>query len=287
MPLLYTTILLVLGSSYMRGPFVQTATIEPPAFEVVSIKPTQSRGIIGGRCHGVDSKFSPAAATAPPLGRCRFERVSLRALISLTYHKPTGESPKIVGGDPWVGSENYDIEAKAEDPEHTTEAQLQSMVQTMLRTEFKLQFHYETHDEAGFALTRIPNATPLKEYANTTPQPGVLNQAPVGGLVIVPNGAGRTMKAQGYGIGKLAQFVGGNVGRPVIDKTGLVGLYDITLTWTPTVGDGIGPRRDEFTDPQGATFVTALREQLGLRLEPQKVPVETLVIDRAATPNLN
>src|SRR4051794_17303088 len=110
MPLLHIAILLALGLSSMRGPFVQTATIEPPAFEVVSIKPTQSRGIIGGRCHGVDSKFSPAAATtAPPLGRCRFERVSLRALISVTYRKPTGESPKIVGGDPWVGSENYDI----------------------------------------------------------------------------------------------------------------------------------------------------------------------------------
>src|SRR3954449_10959697 len=103
MTLPYTTILLALGLSYMPGPFVQTATLEPPAFEVVSIKPTQSRGIIGGRCHGVDSKFSPSAATtAPPLGRCRFERVSLRALISLMYRKPTGESPKIVGGDPWV-----------------------------------------------------------------------------------------------------------------------------------------------------------------------------------------
>src|ERR1700723_1739786 len=99
-------------------------TQAPLSFEVVSIKPTRSKGgIIGGDCHGVDSKYSAAtAADAAPLGRCIYQRVNLKGLIYFAYRKPGGESPAMVGGESWMDSDEFDVEAKADDPPHTTEA---------------------------------------------------------------------------------------------------------------------------------------------------------------------
>ncbi|HTW63233.1 MAG TPA: TIGR03435 family protein [Bryobacteraceae bacterium] len=70
-------------------------------------------------------------------------------------------------------------------------------------------------------------------------------------------------------------------GRPVLDKTGLTGSYDFTLDWSPDFG---GPHPP---DPSGADLFTALQEQLGLKLEPQRVPIEMLIIDHAGRPSEN
>src|SRR6185312_828936 len=91
-------------------------------------------------------------------------------------------------------------------------------------------------------------------------------------------------------MGMLVTTLSNAMGRPVVDKTGLAGKYDFILEWTPDVGAGAGAQG--FGDglaspgpaPSGPTIFTALQEQLGLRLESQKGPVEMIVIDRAEKP---
>ena len=104
----------------------------------------------------------------------------------------------------------------------------------------------------------------------------------------MPDGAGRVMKAKTVRMPTIAGFVQSILGRPVLDKTGLAGVYDVSLTWTP---DATQPFASSATspsiEPAGPSLVTALREQLGLRLESQKVPVELFVIDRSEKPKEN
>ena len=91
----------------------------------------------------------------------------------------------------------------------------------------------------------------------------------------------------------LAQVLSNTMGRPVLDKTGLTGKYDFVLEWTPDVG--ADAREQGFGDgintpapaPGGPTIFTALQEQLGLRLDSQKGPVENIVIDRVEKPSEN
>ena len=89
--------------------------------------------------------------------------------------------------------------------------------------------------------------------------------------------------------------VPGNLGRPVVDRTGLIGTFDFSLEWTPEFqsGDGsklndpVPPGADFQRDQSGPTFVEALKEQLGLKLESTKGPVEVIVIDRVERPSAN
>ena len=92
----------------------------------------------------------------------------------------------------------------------------------------------------------------------------------------------------------LAGFLGGRLGRPVLERTGLTGKYDFKLEWTPESGElsgkggpeGPGEKGEAAgADPLGPSLSTALQEQLGLKLESRKAPVETLVIDRAENPS--
>jgi uncharacterized protein (TIGR03435 family) len=93
----------------------------------------------------------------------------------------------------------------------------------------------------------------------------------------------------------LAQSLSSQLRRPVLDKTGLTGNYDFKLTWTPEAGQGLGAGGGlpagvdalPAPDPNGPTIFTAVQEQLGLRLESQKGPVDMIVIDRAEKPTEN
>ncbi len=246
------------------------------SFEVATIKPTLSQGgIIGGSCHGLDSKYTTGQAAPPPLGRCLYSRVSLKSLVMLAYRAAADERLTVTGGENWAGSDEFDVEGKADDPSTATQAQLQVMLQSLLRERFKLQAHRETREEPGFALF-VVDASKLKPASNEEAKPGVINQAPMGNFVILPEGTGRTMKGRSVNVASIARTLSG---KPIADKTGLTGLYDVTVSWTPDVvagGDG--------TDRLGPSWVTALREQLGLRVEAQKVPVPVLVIDHAEKP---
>jgi len=214
-----------------------------------------------------------------PGGRVSATKVSLRALIGIYYDV---RDFQITGGPSWLGSERFNVEAHADSasfppPGPAARSQLALMVQSLLADRFKLVVHRETRKGQVYELAAAKGSPKLKEVAET--QQGVLTI-----------GRGRwTSNAAPLGI--LAANLSQLLERPVIDKTGLTGFYDFTLTYTPEPGQGgagplPGPDAPPI-DPNGPSLFTALQEQLGLRLAPAKGPIEMLVVDRAEKPSEN
>jgi uncharacterized protein (TIGR03435 family) len=237
-----------------------------PVFEAASIKRGQLTGGSRGGCHGIDSKYTPnEMASAPPLGRCVIRDARLSHLLFYAYH--LGSMGMLKPGPDWVdsGNDRFDVEAKAEDPATTTEAQLIEMLRALIIERFQLKFHRETKDMPGFELSLSKNSPKLKgakgEEVLATfsptfkPMPNQLN----------------TLTAKAYSMAKFAELLT-QFGQPVVDKTGLTGTYDFTVSWD---------------DTNGPALSTALQQQLGLKFEAEKVPVSILVVDSAQKPSPN
>lgn len=252
-----------------------------PAFEVASVKPNKS---------GDGRVFFNTL----PGGRFRASNVPLHQLILFAYRLKDFQ----VSGEPaWIKSERFDITAKAEkDPGPDG---MRPMLQTLLEDRFQLKFHRETKDMPVYALVvSKPGKLPQSEgecgprpAVPPPPEPGKLPKTPCGGFFMVP---GRVTGSHSP-IGSLADILSRFVGRIVIDKTELTGKYDINLQWTPAAGEfqlppggpppGLPPLPP--VDPNGPSIYAALQEQLGLKLESQKAPVETMVIDHIEEPSEN
>ncbi len=261
-----------------------------PSFEVASIKPNRS----GDR----------RIALMMPPGRISAKNVTTKFLIEYAYNV---KDPQISGGPGWINSERYDVEAKVSDafadqtrklsPDERQE-QLRLMMQSLLADRFKLTLRRETKELPVFALVVAKNGPKLQE-SKDVPGPDRLKGA--------DELKGRRMAMMGRGqlnmtaapTSLLADALSRQLGRNVVDKTGLKGNYDFTLKWTPDESQGRmfggpdggeGPPRGEAapaTDASGPTIFTALQEQLGLKLESQKGPVETLVIESVERPSEN
>jgi uncharacterized protein (TIGR03435 family) len=242
-------------------------------FEVASVKIAASgmNGVAGG-CHGIDSVYTGRQRQSPPpLGRCVITDARLSHLIGIAY----GVSMlALKSGPDWIqrGDLRFDIQAKAEDPSTTTEKQLLAMLQNLLVERFHLQFHYETKEEPGFVLTVAKNGPKLKasigEYDELSfhgPK-GESFGKPMGGPSI-------SMSARKYSMDMLAGVLSRmGEGHPVVDKTGLTGEYDFTLAWD---------------EENGPAMTSAVRDQLGLIMKPEKLPVSTLIVDSAEKPAAN
>jgi len=246
----------------------------PLAFEVASVKPaTLGRYGVRGGCHGIDSVYTPGQqAEAAPLGRCVISDARLSHLISIAWGLQT--MAQLETGPDWIarGAERFNVEAKAEDPPKTTEAQLLSMLQTLLIDRFQLKYHRETKNMAGFSLVVAKGGPKLQ--ASHAEDARADFSSPEGAAVLKPMpGQAVSMKARKYSMAMLLDIlsvIGGH--GPGVDKTGLTGEYDFTLSWDENAGPALS---------------TALREQLGLRMEPEKVPVSYFVVDSAARPSAN
>jgi uncharacterized protein (TIGR03435 family) len=249
-------------------------------------------------------------------GRLSAANVSLRLLIRMSYGL---QEFQIVGGPAWQTSQKFDIVAKGEDG--ATTEQLMPMVKTLLADRFKLKTHTETREMPISTLLvarddgRLgPNLKPstadcasaqaqaeqrkraeaiLKggaaAIADARPKPGeppACGIAPFGGA----NGAG--LRATGQTLVPVVQILTQAIGRPVYDKTGLPGRYDYELTFDPEVmlriasqaGVNLPPGAANLPPSDNPSLLTAIREQLGLRLENDRGPVEVLVIDSAEMP---
>lgn len=237
-----------------------------PEFEVATVKLNKSGGGVEGRCHGVDSKYTPGeVGSAPPLGRCVITAGRLSHMIGIAWQlRGLG---LIKGGPDWVmrGFDRFNIEAKADDPAKTTETQLLQMLQALLIERFELKFHRETVDQPGFALVVGKNGT-----RNLKPSNAEDVVTSFGDQFKPMPGKPATLVARKYTMARLAETLGFVHLAPVVDKTGLAGEFDFTLNWD---------------EEQGPTLTTAVQEQLGLKLEPQKVPVSLFVIDSAQKPS--
>ncbi len=241
----------------------------PAEFEVASVKVSKSGNGVRGGCHGIDSKYTPnEIASAPPLGRCVITAGRLSHLIGIAFDL---RSMALIKGAPvWViqGADRFNIEAKAEDPAATTEAQLLEMLRALLIERFDLKFHRESVEKPGFALVvakRGPKLQESKGEEAVTTFGGANKFKPMPGGPI-------SLTARKYSMAMLANLLTNLSPDPVIDKTGLTGVYDFTLDWDESVGPSL---------------FSALTDQLGLHLESQKVPVSLFVIESVQKPAEN
>ena len=199
----------------------------------------------------------------------RCVNVPLIRVIRLAY-APIQE---FVGGPGWIESDRYDIVAKAEGT--PTRPQLQLMLRSLLADRFKLVVHKETREKPAYALVLArPDGKlgPALRKSEVDCSPANRDKAPKGACgfragqgLITSRSATMEMLA--------SELI--MTGRLVLDRTGLTGAYELDLRWTP----------DEFET--GAALVTALREQLGLKLEAIRAPVEVIVVDKAERPSEN
>jgi len=217
------------------------------------------------------------------------------------------EDPQISGGPNWINSEKFDIELKMS---KSTAGKLQNlsdderflewrnMIQAFLVDRFKLKLHRETKEVPGYALVLAKNGPTLHEAKPDDTYPNGLSD-PSGkkiGAGTMRTGIGQ-LTVQGLSMEVVARLLTQQLGRTVVDKSGLTGKYDFILKWTPDasqppLGRGVaadqqGTGKTPPPKPSGPSIHTAIQEQLGLKLEPQGVPIETLVIDHAEKPSEN
>src|SRR5215469_10955904 len=208
------------------------AAPEPLKFEVASVKVAASgmNGVRGG-CRGVDSVYSAEEqerAGIPALGRCRLTDARLSHLIGIAY----GVSMQVLETGPdWIqrGDLRFDVEAKAENPASVTRQQLLTMLQNLLVERFQIKFHYVTKEEPGFALLVAKNGPKLR--TSTSEEQKLTFIGPNGEELLKPVSRAIKVNARKYslsGLKDLISFVG-DIG-PGVDRTGLTGVYDFTLS---------------------------------------------------------
>jgi uncharacterized protein (TIGR03435 family) len=234
---------LVLAFLGLVLPVMQT---QPPAFEVASVKRAAPGGPPGDIPQNMDR--SP--------GSFAMRNVPLRYALEWAYDLQDYQ----ISGPDWIKvEERYDIIAKAEGP--ATNEQMKPMLQTLLVERFQMQVHREKKELPVFVL--VPGKGPAKvKVAATGSEPRV---------------AGSATSASFFGqpISRFTFMLTRRMGAPVLDMTGLTGLYDFTVDTS-----GLGFNGNSPANPSaGPSIFTAVEEDLGLKLEARKAPIDTLVID--------
>ena len=246
-----------------------------PAFDVASVKPNRSGGLAVQIDRPVSDRFSAT-------------NVPLRELIRSAYDV---QDARLVGGPEWIRSERFDIMAKAPQPfpawvPSGPPMPLLLMLRSLLADRFDLVVHQETRELPVYALVVArddwkfgPEINPSKvDCEGGVPEP------PMCGMRVGPG----QMAMSGTPMSQFASVLANIVGRPVLDRTQLAGTFDFRLSWTPDrMPQGPVPSGAPSlppVDPNGPSLFAALQEQLGLRLEPTRAPLEILVIDRVERP---
>jgi uncharacterized protein (TIGR03435 family) len=244
-----------------------TPTPAPFVFEVSTVKLNNSGSDSGSHTGMNHDRFTAT-------------NVLLKTLIQ--YQAYGIPEPRILGGPKWLDSQRFDIEAKLDPatldrlkalPRDQGRPAMQAMFQQLLADRFHLIVHWETRDLPVYNLVAANKNGPTLPAAKDPDHSGT--SAGTGQLQCV----GCTLPEIAQVLTQEAQ---GELGRVVLDKTGLAGRYDIRLKWTPdTDSPASAPPSSQ------PSFFTAIQEQLGLKLEPARGPVQVLVIDRADLPTEN
>jgi uncharacterized protein (TIGR03435 family) len=241
----------------------------------------------------------------PAGGRFTTTNSTVKMLVGLAYKVQGFE---ISGGPGWIDSDGYDINAKAAESSLTLD-QLRPMVQALLEDRFKLKVRRETKEMPIYAALPARNGTKVPEAreggcvlpgSNSPPNnpptspaaPSHRPLAPCGGFIMNPN----RLVGGSISMTQLANVLSSFLGRPVIDKTGFAGKFDVELEFSP---DGIvfgpggvrvpggPPPETANADTSRPSIFTALQEQLGLKLDSQKGLGEILIIDHVERPSEN
>src|SRR5688572_20533367 len=280
----HTYIQFVLAGAVLAGtaPAQGQQPAPSPTFEVATVRPNPDGA---GKMQTVTRPGGVFVAVNTPL----------RLLIADAYiGAQPGAIDRIVGGPEWVQSARYDINAKASRDFRPTPpgppAEMLLMIRALLEDRFKLKVHREPREIPAYELVVVrPGAAGLRKsdvdcdalFAAgqvTRPEPGIRPRCGVTNGPVGPDG-GIGLIAGAFSMSQLAQFLQ-RVGRPVIDQTGLTGRYDFDLAFAPL---GASPA-DAPSDPARPTIFIALEEQLGLKLQFTKAPLDVIVIDSIEQP---
>jgi uncharacterized protein (TIGR03435 family) len=236
------------------------------AFEVVSIKPNTS----GERWESV----APVAG-----GRLSAKNVTVAWLVRTAYHL---EPFQIAGLPTWANAERFDVEAYAADAKSTPQ-EVRGMIQKLLADRFQVTLHREDREQPTYSLVIAKNGPKLQKAKSDNCTGTGTPESPCGGFRIYKRSQmwGNTVTVKQF-----AAELTFMMGRMVVDKTGIDGLYDIRVEWTPEQF-GAEPGTEVKPDEVNGTLFTAIQEQVGLRMQSQKAAVETLVIDRVSRPTAN
>jgi uncharacterized protein (TIGR03435 family) len=251
-----------------------------PAFEVASVKPNKGDGPVDTAIQG---------------SRVTMVNVPLRLLIRMSFQV---QDDQIVDAPNWVGTEHFDVLAKAPDdvppPTLGRPGPIQLMMQSLLTERFKLVVHHETREAPAYALERARrDGRPGPQLRASTTDCAAITAAQARGATPSSSAAplcgirasGGRMLAGGQSMSQVAVVLSQIVRRTVLDRTDLSGSFDFEMRWTPDQTVPAQPGAPvTAADPNGPSIFTALQEQLGLKLEAIKVPIDVLVIDRVERP---
>lgn len=255
-----------------------STAMSSPSFEVASIKPSHSGD------NGLILRVTPDGFSC--------HRLSLKMLIRYAYNMMDFQ---ISGGTGWIDSERYDIEAKMDEatisalkklPWEEESNQRRRMMQSLLAERFKLKVTHSSKELPIYALVVAKNGPKFTKSADLPA--GSAGSDPKRMMRIQPG----EITATRISMSAFAEQLARQVGRNIVDKTRLEGIYDFTVHWTPEPqGLAAGPPDSQGPaaplDSSGPSIYTALQEQLGLKLESQKGPVETLIIESVERPSEN
>lgn len=220
-----------------------TAQTSHPTFEVASVKPSSP-----------DADPKSGSWSIPSTGRFTATHLSLAHLIELAYDV---DNSQIANRPDWLESNFYDVVAKPEDGIRLSRDELRPRLQDLLEKRFHLVAHTETRSIRGYALV-VANGGPHLMPTKADHFPGYR----------IHVGSGE-MRGFNWSMPQLAKYLTGVAGFPVVDRTGITGSYDIGFSYAATPD----------ADSNLPSLDVALKQATGLLLKPQKVPVETIVID--------
>jgi uncharacterized protein (TIGR03435 family) len=233
------------------------------AFEVATVKPVETNAKSG--------RYIIMQGTHRFVGK----NYTLKLLIAAAYNI----SPQTISGGPgWVESDHFDITAVTPGEVQPTRDEQMSMLRTLLTDRFQLAFHREPRQFSLYELQVGKTGSKLKPSTAPADQPAALISTVYPQRILLP--ARNATMAEFCSVLQRAVL-----DRPVVDKTGLAGRYDLDLEWAPDDSQFGGEIKLPDAEDVSAPFFTAVQEQLGLRLVATKGPVSALVIDKAEHPS--
>ena len=248
------------------------ASAKVPEFDVISIRPNKNLSQIK---NGIETTTTISRDTPDGFSASNYY---LKSLIFDAYGLK--QFYQIVGGPGWIDSEGFDIEAKVvpaggSTPQPLTRELRKQMQRSLLADRFKLAVHNETRELPVYELVVAKNgpkfrlANPGEKFNDSTNFSGMLT----------------VLTLQNLQISALTLELSSRLSCPVLDKTGLTGKYDIKLEWARDTGPSVGNATAD--NASGPSIFTAVQEQLGLKLQPAKAPVDVIVIDHIERPSEN
>jgi uncharacterized protein (TIGR03435 family) len=277
---------------------VSAATAAKAAFDVASVKPNKST-----ERPNSNVALAPGVVSPPTGGLFSATNMPLIAYITFAYNLTSSQFVQLQPQLPrWATTEGFDIQARAQD--NPTGDQMRLMMQSLLADRFKLVVHTETKQGPVYSLV-LSKAGKTGPQLQPHPDDGACAKGGVGGALpgagdvgpvpcgyiqrFQPSVPGRMrIGARNVTVALIAIYLSiplTGVERPVIDRTGLSGTFDFSIEFTPELN---GPPPPNFQpDTAGPTFLEALQDQLGLKLEPQTGPLNVFVIDHLEEPSPN